>query len=121
MFVLTANYAHVHDHRTRPKASEWSTYKKCCAVKDPDRYEECFPEPPVEEVQLALQDKLKLNAGDPEGGAHPHNHPHWEYVYDFEKTPVMLGKKYWSQFLGKNFYHFVSLYHSSEKQWLKTG
>ncbi|KAJ7356179.1 Neuronal membrane glycoprotein M6-b [Desmophyllum pertusum] len=45
MFVLTANYAHVHDHRTRPKASEWSTYKKCCAVKDPDRYEECFPEP----------------------------------------------------------------------------
>ena len=64
------------------------------AIKDPERYEECFPEPPVEEVQLAMEEKLKLNSGDPEGGAHPHNHPNWEYVYDYEKTPAMLGKKY---------------------------
>lgn len=94
MFVLTANYAHIHDHRTRPKASECSTCRTCCTVKDPGRYEECFPEPPVEEVQLAMEEKLKLTAGDPEGGAHPHNHPHWEYVYDYQKTPAMLGKKY---------------------------
>ena len=48
----------------------------------------------MEEVQLAMEEKLKLNCGDPEGGAHPHNHPTWEYVYDYEKTPAMLGKKY---------------------------
>ena len=48
----------------------------------------------MEEVQLAMEEKLKLNAGDPEGGAHPHHHPHWEYVYDYEKAPAMPGKKY---------------------------
>jgi len=35
-----------------------------------------------------MQDKLKLNAGDPEGGAQPHNHPTWE------KSTVILSKKY---------------------------
>jgi len=94
MFVLTANYAHIHDQRKVAKASECSVCRTCCTVKDPDRYEDCFPEPPVEEVQLAMQEKLKLSAGDPEGGAHPHNHPTWEYVYDYEKTPILLGKKY---------------------------
>ena len=94
LFVLTANYAHVHDQRRVEKASECSTCRTCCTVKDPDRYEDCFPEPLVEEVQLALQEKLKIDAGDPEGGAHPHNHPKWNYVYDFEKAPLMPGKKY---------------------------
>ncbi|XP_068700822.1 neuronal membrane glycoprotein M6-a-like [Montipora foliosa] len=94
LFVLTANYAHIHDQRKVDKASECSTCRTCCTVKEPDRYEECFPEPPVEKVDLAMQDKLKLNAGDPEGRAHPHNHPHWEYVYDYEKSAEILGKKY---------------------------
>ena len=94
LFVLTANYAHIHDQRKVEKASECSTCRTCCRVKDPDRYKDCFPQPPVEEIDLAMQDKLKLNAGDPEGEAHPHNHPTWEYVYDYEKYSVILGKKY---------------------------
>ena len=75
------------------KASECSTCRTYCRVKEADRYEDCFPEPPVEEVELAMQDKVKLNAGDPEGGAHPHNHPTWEYWYGYDQSTVIRGKK----------------------------
>ena len=75
------------------KASECSTCRTCCRAKDPDHCDNCFPEPPVEEVELARQDKLKLNERDPEGGVNPHNHPTWEYVYDYDKSIVILGKE----------------------------
>ena len=94
LFVLTAHYAHIHGQRKVEKASECSTCRTRCRVKDPDRYEGCFPEASVEEVELTMQVELKLNAGYPEGGAHPHNHPTWEYVYDLDKSTVILGKNY---------------------------
>ena len=50
LFVLTANYAHIKDHRWRRKPSEWSTCKRCCTLDDPDKYEECWPESEVEEI-----------------------------------------------------------------------
>lgn len=92
--VLAANYVHVKNHRKREVESECSTCRKCCQVPDPEFYDECWPEPPVEEVQLSMREKLKLNHGDLDGKPNPHNQETWTYMYDFDKDAGKALKKY---------------------------
>lgn len=94
MFVLIVNYVYVYDYRRRFKVLECFICWICCIVKDLDCYEQCFLEFLVEEVQLVLEEKLKLNVGDFEGGVYFYNYFYWEYVYDYEKILVIFGKKY---------------------------
>jgi len=64
-------------------------------VEDPEKYDDCWPEPPVEEVPISMREKLLLNKrkqADEE--PNPHGQQEWTYVYDFENETEILGKKY---------------------------
>jgi hypothetical protein len=95
LLALVINFVIVHKHIKELKPSEYSTCKACCYVADPEKYDECFPEPEVEEVQLSMREKLKLNHVTHDGDQHnPHGQEEWSYIYDFDKEPKPAGKRY---------------------------
>ncbi|KXJ22903.1 neuronal membrane glycoprotein M6-a [Exaiptasia diaphana] len=95
LVALIVNLLQVHKHQKENLPSEWSTCKACCRVEDPEKYDDCWPEPPVEEVQVSMREKLRLNQKtQEEDEPNPHGQQEWSYIYDFEKETAYVGKKY---------------------------
>ncbi|XP_048589595.1 uncharacterized protein LOC116604577 [Nematostella vectensis] len=95
LLALAVNVILVHKHRKETRPSEISTCRVCCNIRDPEKYDDCWPEPPVEEVQLSMRQKLLKDKGDKAGFEHnPHGQEKWSYVYDYHREPKPAGKRY---------------------------
>ncbi|KAK3696702.1 hypothetical protein QZH41_013067 [Actinostola sp. cb2023] len=95
LIALIVNLLQVHKHIKAELPSEWSTCKACCDVEDPDKYDDCWPEPPVEEVPISMREKLQRNHVTHDGNEpNPHGQAGWSYIYDFEQETEIIGKRY---------------------------
>jgi hypothetical protein len=95
MLTLAANYAHIKDHRTRPKQSELSVGRKCCLVEDPEEYFSTEDEADEAEELITLESKLKkYNEGFEVNKKGQIEHG-WNYMSHHESDEkLIIGKKY---------------------------
>lgn len=95
LLTLTANYAHIKDHRSRPKQSELSVARKCCLVEDPEQYFTTSDEEVTEEL-LTLDSKLKNHSEGFEVNRRSHVDNGWNYMSysGSSDEKLLMGKKY---------------------------
>lgn len=95
MLTLAANYAHIKDHRTRPKQSELSVGRKCCLVEDPEEYFTTDDEEEVTEQLITLETKLKKYNEGFEVNKKGHIEHGWNYMsHSSSDEKLIIGKKY---------------------------
>lgn len=95
LLCLAANYAHIKDHRPRPKQSELSVARKCCLVGDPEEYFTSEDENEAAEELITLETKLKkYNEGFEVNKSGQIEHG-WNYMsHHSSDEKLIIGKKY---------------------------
>jgi hypothetical protein len=95
MLTLAANYAHIKDHRTRPKQSELSVGRKCCLVEDPEEYFTTEDEDEATEELITLESKLKKHNEGFDVNKRGQIEHGWNYMsHHSSDEKLIIGKKY---------------------------
>lgn len=95
LLCLAANYAHIKDHRTRPKQSELSVARKCCLVEDPEEYFTSEGEDEANEEMITLETKLKKYNEGFEVNKEGQIEHGWNYMsHSASDEKLVIGKKY---------------------------
>ena len=94
LLCLAANYAHIKDHRTRPKQSELSVARKCCLVEDPEEYFSTEEEDETEQL-ITLESKLKRHNEEFKVNQKGNIEHGWNYMsHSACDDKLIIGKKY---------------------------